>query len=225
MKFHTWLITLSPREDIDRTCAEEVVKYLKCKCRYGYVVLEHAAKWHLHAAVCFKSPIEKKHFEATIWSKIEKFHSSSIKRIALKSTVQFNHDWHTQYLQKDSNRIVIWNKYDIDDYSKFFPTEEEQVELQLAKDAKAPMAAESVDPYYARLEREWEEYSPEVSYEEAVKFLQYSMYVSRTARVISDQRRLHQTAFALFKYRAHDISLSVEAVRYGHLMDGTISQT
>lgn len=223
MKLFTWLITVSTKEDLDRSSADEIVSYLKKKCRYGYVVLEFSSKWHLHAAVCFKGPIEKKHFEETIWSKVERTHPTSIKRVALKSTVQYNHGWIDEYLQKDVQKVILWHSYDPEEYAKYFPTQEEQDDLRHALEARAPVATEAKDPRFARLEQGWIEYSSTVTYIDALKYLEYSMYQERSMPVITDQRRLHQTAWCLYKYRSRDLNPSVEAVRFGHLMDGTIT--
>lgn len=223
MKFYTWLFTIRTKGPLDRACADEVVSYLKKKCRFGYVVLEVSPELHLHASVCFKSPIEKKTFEETVWSKLERTHPDSIKRVALKSTVQYNHHWIDEYLQKDNERIVLWHKYEHVEYANYFPTAEEQAELVRSAEARAPLPTEAKDPRFARLEQGWTEYSSSVTYIDAVKYLEYSMYQERSMPVITDQRRLHQTAWCLYKYRSRDLNPSVEAVRFGHLMDGTIS--
>lgn len=223
MKFHTWQITVSTVEDLDRTVAEDITAYLKKKCHYGLVVLEHSTKWHLHASVCFKSPIEKKHFEETIWLKVEKAHPTSRKRVALVSTVQYTTLWITEYLKKDCDRVILWDKMDLAEFTLKFPTETEQAQLKELKAAKKPDPSEAKDPRFARFEIGWISYSTDVSYEGALKYLQYAMNVERSMSVIVDPRRLHQTAWALFQYRAHSITPSVDGVRFGHLMDGTLT--
>lgn len=214
MRFSTWEITISTKEDVHINCARDVVAYLKKKCAYGFVVLERSSKWHLHAAVCFKQPMEKKHFEETIWAKVEKFHADSIKRYALKSTVQSDHDWRDNYLAKTTDRQILWDHYVKDEYDKCFPSKLEQAELQNAAEAKRPIAGDAKDPYYAKLESEWEEYTTEDSYESALKFLHYSMNVARTMRVIADPRRIQQTAWALHRYRTKAMEPTYAEKRY-----------
>lgn len=220
-KFHTWLITLSTVEDIDMDVARDIVAYLKKKCKYGYCITETATKRHLHAAVCFKIEIAKKHFEETIWSKVEKHHPTSIKRIALKSTVQYDFKWVTEYLLKDSTRTVLWEKVDEEDWMKFFPTPEQQEILQTAKAAGLPVTAIK-DMRMTHLETGWIAYSDDVSYLGAVKYLMYAMNVERSIHVITDIRRLNQTAWALYTYRAHLIEPCMESVRYGNQMIGAL---
>jgi len=214
MKFHTWRITVSTAEDIDRMVADSIVSYLKKKCRYGYVCLEMAKKLHLHAVVCFVSPIEKKHFEETIWDKVHKRHSSSIKRIALKSNVQYDHMWVDDYLQKDPTRTVLWDKVDKKDWAQFYPTQEQQDELKAAYEAKKPVAGESKDPYFTKLEAMWIEHTTDESYESAYKFLKYAMNVERSIQVMKDPRALMQTALALHHFRTKNVDVPADAIRF-----------
>lgn len=211
---------MSVKEDLDPDVAKDIVGYLKKKCRYGFVVLEQSAKWHMHAVVCFTSPIEKKHFEQTLWGKCEKAHPTSIKRIALKSVVQHDHDWITNYLQKDSAKRVLWQKYDEEEYTKFFPSQEEQAELIAAAASNKPSSSEAKDPRMTRLESEWIEYSTDDSYESACRFLNYSMNVARTMPCICDSRRLNQLAWTLHRYRTHAVEMFSDQIRHGSMMTG-----
>ena len=161
----------------------------------------------MHAAVCFKHSIEKKHFEETIWEKVIKYHPSSIKRVALKSVVQYDHDWHDDYLQKTEDKQVLWDSDAKDDYAKFFPTPEEQSDLVAAKESQTVSAKDTKDPRFTRYLQEWTAYSTDDTYESAVKWFKYAMYVERSMQVIYDKRRLCQIAFALHEMRTHSIEL------------------
>lgn len=220
MRFHTWEITVSTVEDFDEDSARAVVAYLKKKCRYGFVAYECSRKWHLHAAVCFKQPMEKKHFEETIWEKIEKYHPTSKKRIALVSVVQYDHMWRDDYLRKSADTKVLWDDYKSEDYAKFFPTQEEQDELKLAKETKTMAAKDTKDPRFTRYLQMWTEYSTNDTYEAAVKWFKYAMYVEQTIQVIPDKRRLCQLAFALHEMRTKTIELCHEEKRFGEQMLG-----
>lgn len=214
MKFYTWEITLSTVEDVDTVVCENITHYLKKKCRFGLVVREMSKKWHLHAVVCFKDKIEKKHFEETIWEKVRVVHPTSVKKIALKSTVQHDHDWSQNYLKKTDTPTVFWDNVDREEWSKFFPTDEEQTELQEASVKKKPMAGDAKDPFYTKLEEKWIEYTTDDSYESAYSYLQYAMNVERSMSVISDVRRLCQMALALHRFRTHAIDCPPDAKRF-----------
>lgn len=224
MKFYTWCITVSTVEDIDEVVCDNIVSYLKKKCRYGYVVREMAKKWHLHATVCFKDRIEKKHFEETIWDKVKHAHPTSIKKIALKSNVCYNHKWYDAYLRKDEETKVLWEAVDREDFVKFFPTQEEQDELSEAKSKGKPVFGDAKDPYYTKLEAGWIEYTTDDSYESAYSYLQYAMNVERSMTVISDVRRLCQMALALHRFRTHAIDCPPDAKRFYNQHYGLCSQ-
>jgi len=220
MRLHTWEITISTVEDFDEDCARAVVAYFKKKCRYGFVAYECSRKWHLHAAVCFKQPMEKKHFEETIWQKVEKYHPTSKKRMALVSVVQYDHMWRDDYLRKSKDTKVLWDEYKSEDYAKFFPSQEEQDELKLAKETKTMAAKDTKDPRFTRYLQMWTEYSTDETYEGAVKWFKYAMYVEQTIMVIPDKRRLCQLAFALHEMRTKTIEPCHEERRYGMQMVG-----
>jgi len=223
MKLHTWEITISTKEDFDEDAAACVVAYLRKKCRYGFVAYELSRKWHLHAAVCFKQAIEKKHFEETIWEKVAKYHSTSIKRVALKSIVQYDHDWRDSYLRKSSDTKILWDEYKTEDYTKFFPSKDEQEELVAAKETKTTAAKDTKDPRFTKYLQAWTEYTTDDTYESAVKWFKYAMYVEQTMPVIFDKRRLCQLAFALHEMRTKTIEPCAEEKRYGNQMVGFFS--
>lgn len=215
MKFFTWNVTISTREDIDEIVCENIVRYVKKKCRYAYVVREMATKWHLHAVLCFKEAIEKKHFEETMWDKVKHAHPTSIKKVALKSTVCYNHAWFDQYLRKDKTTKVLFEHMDRDEFVKFFPSEAEQEELAECKAKNKVSTQDAKDPYYAKLEEKWIEHSPEDdSFESAYSFLQYAMNVERSMTVMSDVRKISQVALALHRYRTQATDCPPEAKRY-----------
>ena len=70
--------------------------------------------------------MEKKHFGETIWDKVHVAHPTSIKRIALMSTVQPDHDWAQNNLQKTDTETIFRNHVDFDEWKKFLPTKEQQ---------------------------------------------------------------------------------------------------
>lgn len=223
MKFHTWLITVSTKEDLDATASAAIADYFKKKCRYGYVVLEHASdtlRLHLHASVCFKQPAAKKDFEATLWKHIFPVHPTAIKRIAVKSTVQYNDKWIQEYLQKDSTKQVLWHVMG-DDYASFYPSKEEQEALKASKTVGKMLPGDSKDPWFAKHEIDWEEHSPDdSSYESAIVYLKYKMNVERSMPVIKDRRRLREAAWALHEYRTHSVAVTAADLNFMHQETG-----
>lgn len=217
MKFYTWLITISTKEDLEPVVSDGILTYLKKKCRYGYVVLEHASatlRLHMHACVCFKNPIEKKHFTDTIWQHVKPRHPSAIKTVAVKATVQYNDQWYREYLQKDLCKSVLWQHIG-DDYPKFYPTQEEQEQLIAAKALGKQALGEAKDPWFAKHEVLWEEHSPDdASYESAVLYLRYCMHDARTMPLMKDRRRLRDTAMSLHEYRTRFVGITTADRNY-----------
>ena len=210
MKLHTWELTVSTKGDIDDDCVGGIVAYFKKKCRYGFVVLEYAAKWHLHAVVCFKQPIEKKHIEETVWEKVKKYHPDSIKTKALKTVVQYDHDWRSNYLQKDEHKKVLWDHYHEEDYTKFFPSKEEQEKLIKAKESRTMAASDHKSPVFQRYLQMWTNYSTQDTYEAAVEWFKYAMYVECSIPIMVDQRRMRQNAWALHEFRTKNTKVTAE---------------
>jgi len=136
--------------------------------------------------------------------------------------VQYNHDWYNEYLRKDSDTSILWDKYEIEEYNKYFPTLQQQEELVAASASKKSLTADAKDPRFAALEARWEEYSTEVTYESAVKFLKYTMNVERSIQVIVDPRRLCQTAWALYEYRGRIVEPCVDQINFGQRMSGIL---
>lgn len=214
---------MSTKEDIAPESSSGITSYLKKKCKYGYIVLEHSPetlRLHLHACVCFKVKIEKKHMEESVWKHVYPHHRDSIKIYALKSTVQYNDKWLTEYLQKDSSKEVLW--HDIgSDYSLFYPSKEEQEQLIAAKKVGRPVSSDAKDPWMAKHEMQWEEYAPsDDSYKSAYRYLSYQINVARTMPAIRDERRLCDAAWALHRYRTHAIEPTTYALNYEHQKTG-----
>jgi hypothetical protein len=141
----------------------------------------------------------------------------------LKSTVQYDHDWYDCYLRKADDTNILWDSYGKDDYTKFFPTQEEQEELVLAKETKTMAAKDTKDPRFTRYLQAWTEYSTDESYESAIKWFKYAMYVEQSMQVIFDKRRLCQLAYALHEMRTKTIEPCAEEKRYGNQMIGFYS--
>lgn len=223
MKFHTWQITVSTAEDLEKDASDGIVDYIRKKSRYGYVVLEHASatlRLHMHICVCFKQPIASKHINETLWSHVAPRHPTAIKTVALKTTVQYNMKWYDDYLLKDPDRTVLFEKMS-GDYINYFPTQEEQQALIAAKAAKRPISNDSKDPWFSRHEVAWEEmYPSDASYQSAVRYLNYCMNTARSMPVIKDRRRFCETAWALHRYRTHAIEPTTYDLNFEHQQTG-----
>lgn len=208
MKLSAFRITISTKDDVKDAVVNRVKAWALKKCLYGYIVVEHApgGRKHLHAAVCLRTPAEGNDVIGYLWTIVREYHPDAIRRVAMNKHVMYDHGWYDEYLKKDQNVQVIWDNYPKDEVAKFFPTEQEQEQLMsrvVESSTDAPK-----DPRYARLCREWTEYEPvDVSYEAAVRFLKYVMFAAKTETVISDHRRMCQTAWALWHYRSGRIEV------------------
>ena len=221
MKFCTFRITISVPGDLDTECSDRIVNWCRKQCRHAYVVCEQgaSAKRHLHAAICLKTPAEGNNVIGYLWKIVQDHHPKAIRKFAMNKHVMYDHSWYDEYLRKEDHCEVLYAKYDRDEVTSYFPADAEQEILRTH--VLEGTNDKPADPYMDRLEREWIEYDPhDAEYESAGRFLNYIMFVARTERCISDNRRFNQVAWTLYKYRNRRLQVDADFVNYGQTMTG-----
>lgn len=196
--FSTFLITISPKEDIEDLCVQKLCQRFAKLAASLYVVLEHgkSGKKHLHACICAREKKETRRLQNDFWVIVKKFHPTSIGGIAVKVQVMPGPDWIDDYLRKEDDVTIVVNKWVEDEVRPFYPTACEQLALIAATKKKIG------DPYMDVHCLAWEEMFPaDSSYCSAICYLRTRMNVTRDMRVIQDLRRLRQFAMALHHYR------------------------
>lgn len=208
MKVLTLRITISTKDHIKDGAVNRIKQWALKKCKHAYIVVEPSptGRRHLHAAVCLKAPAEGNDVVGYLWKIVKEYHPDAVRKVAMNKHVMYDHKWYDEYLRKEGSVEVVLDSYNKDEVARCFPTAEEQQQLMdhvVEATTDAPK-----DPYYDQLCRDWTEYDEDdTSYESAVKYLKYAMFAARTIRVISDQRRVCQTAWALWHYRNRRIEV------------------
>ena len=222
MKLNCFIVTVSTKDDVSAAVSEALVRYIQKKCYYAYAVAERDSKGvrHLHAAITMKVSTEKNDLVGYFWKLVQPHHPDSIRKYAIDVHAQHDHRWYDEYLKKQVDVEVLYDKYDAVEVAKFFPTDGQQEELMQA--VVTGRSAGSVgDKYIDDLVKQWTEYDPTGSdYEDAGKFINYRMYVARDMTCIRDVRRLSQLCWTMFCYRTHRIENSTEFIRLGNQMTG-----
>lgn len=222
IKIWTFMVTVSPKDDISSECQERCVQELK-KYLSAYAVLERGSsgKLHFHAACCAATCKETKHWKEQWVNIMMKYHPDSNSKKGVDVRVMYDHRWYNEYLRKEQDVYVVYDKYNIDCVTEYFPSQEIQTELQTIS-SKCCVG----DDYMVKLEARWIEYSPDgASYEDAVEFLKWRMNCQRDMQVITDKRRLCNLAFALYEFRNKIFKPCVEEVNHGARMTGNSSMS
>lgn len=218
----TFLLTVSTKDPVSKPCQKAIVNYIRSNCEYGYVVLEtgRSGKLHLHAVMVYSNHKDRKKLQENLTMRQVRSngHPEAKNGLAVKVQVCPGHRWYDEYLRKESDVEVIYNNYDRERVTEYFPTEAVQEFLQTHTTSGV------ADKYMAEHERQWiEQYPDDSSYECAIKYLKTRMYVERDMMVIQDKRRLCQLAFALYEYRNHITDVNVEEAGHATRMTGNFS--
>lgn len=220
-------ITLSFKTDCTEDDDEVLIKWLEKKADMWHVVAEHGTtgKRHLHALMCRKTPTAKRSIQDTLWKKFKESHSDSVQKYAIRVDVLYDDRWYREYLSKEDTHVLLSSKYDASLEHEYYATAEQQVQLQ-----SIVTVSELVDPFYGDLAEKFTEWfkgrfngvSVEISRTHCVEFLYWRMYVSKTMKVIADDRRRLQMAFALYRYVTKDMALDFEDRKACASKDGPV---
>lgn len=216
----TFLLTVSTRDPVTVECQQAIVNYAREQTDYAYIVTEtgKSGKLHLHAVLVFDKHRDKRKLQSNITDRLVKKngHPDAKGGIAVYIQVCPGHKWYDEYLNKESDRVVLYNHYDRDAVTEYFPTEEVQEFLQTHTRSSGP-----VDKHMAEHKRRWIERFPDDStYECAIQYLKHRMYVLEDMIIIQDKRRLNQLAYTLYEYRNQITTTDVEDRNYAGRMTG-----
>lgn len=216
LKCFTFLITLSPKLDLSEQTISQFRSYITKKTKFAYVVTEHGenGKLHLHAAACFNYATEKRNIQDYWAKKMTVDYPGSIGRYACKVTIQYDHKWYNEYLRKGGN--VIYDKYNVDAYSEYFPTIEQQRRLCELK-GSPEIRMHILDEMLA----EWiDQDNLDSSYESAVSYMKYRMYALNKTPYYTDARKLHDICWFLYEKRNKVYECNVDDRNYGARKSG-----
>lgn len=215
----TFLLTVSTKDPVTEQLQKAIVSYVREQCAYGYVVTEHgkSGKLHLHAVLVYDTHREKKKLQENINNRIVKKNGHPEAKNGLATLVQVcpGHRWYDEYLNKEEDVTVLYDNYNRELVTDYFPTEAVQEYLQTHTRASGP-----ADKHMAEHKRRWIERFDDPSYESAIQYLKHRMYVLEDMMIIQDKRRLCQLAYSLYEYRNAIIDANVEERNHGARMTG-----
>ena len=204
MKFNSFLITIATKTDVSEETISKFLAYVRKKCLYSYVVSELTQNGvrHVHASVVMKHKIDGENLQKNIWEEyVQPYHQDCIRKYAVVISVMYKHEWYDTYLSKQECAVVLLDRYDRAEVEKWFPTEEEQIELQ-AMCKRLPGPAADTRSQLVKLVEAWESYDPVArNAHDAARYLYYRMYVERSMLDIRDHRRVAQLAWSMFCMR------------------------
>lgn len=197
--FRSYCITIRPRDGITDTTIDATKKWLS-KCTYAVAVLEKSQhERHLHAQIWTETPKARgdicKQMQRICERTIQDWDTAQLK--VLRSGVKIAYsDWYLDYLvdndDKEPPNILIENPPQFS--MNYYPTEEEQENVQTMKTA--------VDPRFADLEIKCRDYLGErpITERTVASFLADAMFNSRTIKCVTQQRDRVALAKTLFAY-------------------------
>lgn len=207
--YRSYCLTVRPRDGITETTISQIKDWLR-KCDYGVAVLEkeHEAR-HLHAQIWLNKPRARgdicKQIQRICERSIDEWDRAQLKVLRQGVKIAYS-DWYLDYLTENDLKLDEPNivYYSPPDYPmSFYPTEEEQDEIQSLKTA--------VDPRFCKLEQDYRKWMREkgvvwVTQKSVSLFLADAMFVSKTIKVILHQRDRKALATCLFAYASCDDS-------------------
>lgn len=202
-------LTVSVKDDISEECIKAIKKWLHKNTKWVHCVVEQeTSKRHLHAAMFFEEPRDKKKLRENMWDRqVKPYHPTSIGRIAVHIQSAPGRKWIDEYLKKEDNVEVVLSHLpeDTTELDGYFPSEETQAILMSAKD-------KTVDCFYATHEVVYKEWLHENTWvsstHTAHEYFKMRMCVRKDMRCIADSRRVHQMACMLHSYATDSYKLT-----------------
>jgi hypothetical protein len=207
-------------DPVSSACQQALVKYMQANTLYAYCVTEtgKSGKLHLHAVMVYSNHKERKKLSENITNRYVKpnGHPEAKNGLAVKVQVCPGHKWYDEYLRKESGVTILYNNYDRECVTEYFPDEATQEFLQVRHNSSGP-----ADKHMAEHKRRWiERYPDDSSYESAIQYVKERMYVLEDMIIIQDKRRLTQMCYALYEYRNAIIEANVEERNVASRMTG-----
>lgn len=215
--FRAYRLTISTKGDISEETQKKTKKWLDRTCKYVLCVVENnTGKRHLHAAMYFDEPKNKKQLQEYIWRHFVKpFHEDSMGKYAVLINVMYNSEWVETYLQKDETREVLLSHLPNEEtpeavsLNEFYPTPEEQEALQAAKD-KPSQSDSFLDIHEERYKLYLEHEGLSSSITVATEYFLWRVNVDRSMSRLRDSRSYVNMGLALHRYITMDKNLTAE---------------
>jgi len=200
MSYRSYCITVRPLQGISDKTSGEIVKWLT-KCEYSFAVLEMQDECrHLHAQIWLDKPRARgdicKQLQRVCERTIDDWDRAQLTVLRKGVRISYS-DWYLDYLAENELKdtppnIILSNPPSMT--MDFYPTEEEQENIQSLKTA--------VDPRFCKLEIDFLEWLGErtITHDRVCHFLAEAMFVNRTIKVILQQRDRKALATSLHAY-------------------------
>jgi len=202
-----FLLTISVKGDLSPECQEELVHWIKKNTVFHYIVIEHGQSGlhrHMHACFVFKTPRDPRKLKGNVWTRfVQKHHTDSIARHAVKLQVMPGPDWYNTYLKKESGVEVLSDTWEPESAEDYYPT----VAIQEALMAKSKLAGVAC-PWLDEDTITWSLSTYENTPVGALQYLKDRMFVKKNLVPISDKRKLTEKALLYWEYRNQVISPS-----------------
>lgn len=231
-KYSMFAFTIRPRDGIRPKDITTLDKRLLPKCEYYHVITEKKdSERHIHGCVILKEPQNVSYFNKrmkTFFKYIED-EDRGIWKFAYKGKPWYNEDWYVKYLAKDDNTIILFDKMCSEELRSSL-----YIDIQVED-----RSSRAADPYFAKLERLWNEGPYEIVYDTTPtplgdvkypsknatlrvieRFFAISMYDKRILRCVQDARKLRRLCHTLYHYITKSHTLPWEMDRNG--ISGTV---
>lgn len=196
-KFHTFAVTIRPRDGITDKQIETFVLWCKKQCLYYHVITEKTDyERHVHAAVFFNLKKTRSNV-CTMMKRLYKDLSSEEQKVLLRGIkVMYNKDFVMNYMNKDDDTVIIESVLPESNHMEsYFPPPKPAV----SSDGRTKKCS----AYYHELERLWYEHM-EPHHEKNTMvirdFLFKMMYSLRVIPVMRDDNTIRQTARHLCRW-------------------------
>lgn len=202
----TFCLTISTKGDVSDECVKSVTEHIKRTTVHSYVVLEHGEndRLHLHAVLVYKKPRLWGDIQSNVWNRyVRPYHSDCIGAIAVKGGVCPGHRWYDEYLQKEKDVQVVYDNYDRDEVTQYFPSESVQAALQQAKQSKGVAC-----PWLETDVRAWSESDFDNTPKGAHKWFYHRMYILKNMTPCEDNKKLIEKSWIYWRYRNGVTSLT-----------------
>lgn len=215
--FRAYQLTISTKGDVSEETTRKVTKWLSKKCKYVLAVAEvSSGKRHIHAAMYFDTPQNKKNLHDYVWRHfVQPHHEDSMGKYAVKVQVMPGSKWVQEYLHKDEHVEYLVNDLpkeedpDAVSLDTFYPTEEEQEALQAAVDK--PFAGDRfLDGHEPEYKKYLEEKGLTSCITTAVEYFLWRVNVDRSMPRMRDSRTYVNMGLALHRYISMDYTLTAE---------------
>lgn len=214
-EFRAYQITIRPKEVLQEETIRKIVKWMNKKCKHVLCVLEKHPVAHIHAAMYFDQPQNKKSIQETVWKMVKPLHPTSIGKYCVLVQVMPGSKWVNEYLSKQEDTDVLLELLPPEDADEedrldsFYPTPKEQEQLQAAKGK--PFEGDRVlDVHEDRYKEYLDSKGLGSTITNAVEYFLWRVNVDRSMPRIRDSRSYVSMGLALHRYISMDNTVTPE---------------